>query len=37
MGGAITADGQRIRTETTHFSLFGVTLLRSGGVTISGG
>jgi hypothetical protein len=37
MGGSVTADGQRVRTETTHFSLFGLTLRRSGGVTVSGG
>ena len=37
MGGSLTADGERIRTETTHFSLFGLTLFRSGGITTSGG
>ena len=37
MGGTLTADGQRIRTETDHFSIFGLTLFRSGGVTVSGG
>lgn len=37
MGGAVTADGLRVRTETDHFSIFGLTLFRSGGVTVSGG
>ena len=37
MGGSVTEDGLRVRTETTHFSLFGLTLRRSGGVTVSGG
>ena len=37
MGGTLTADGQRVRTETTHFSLYGLTAKRSGGVTVSGG
>jgi hypothetical protein len=38
VGAALTADGLRISTTTSHFSLYGVgSLFRSGGVTVSGG
>jgi hypothetical protein len=38
MGASLTADGLRIRTTTSHFSLYGAgSVLRSGGVTVSGG
>ena len=37
MGGLLTADGARVATQTTHFSIFGASSLSSGGVTTSGG
>ena len=38
MGASLTADGLRMSTTTSHFSLYGVgRIFRSGGVTVSGG
>lgn len=37
MGGGQTADGQRLRTETGHFSTFGTMEPRGDGVLLSGG
>jgi hypothetical protein len=38
MGATVTADGERLRANTDHFSLYGTgTVTRSGGVTVSGG
>ena len=38
MGSSLTADGLRISTTTSHFSIYGAgSLFRSGGVTVSGG
>ena len=37
MGGTPTADGQRLRTLTDHFSTYGTTDARGGGIYTSGG
>ena len=37
MGATVTADGQRLRTLTEHFSTYGTTELRGGGIVTSGG
>lgn len=37
MGGTVTADGQRLRTSTDHFSTYGTTDARSGAIATAGG
>lgn len=37
MGGAVTADGTRIKTQTDHFSTYGTTDDDGGGILVSGG
>lgn len=37
VGGTVTADGQRLRTLTDHFSTYGTTDARGGGMVTSGG
>lgn len=37
MGGTVTADGQRLRTTTDHFSTYGTTEARNGTFVTSGG
>lgn len=37
MGGTVTADGQRLRTTTSHFSTYGTTEARGGTMITSGG
>jgi hypothetical protein len=38
MGATVTADGQRLRTLTDHFSTYGTTdAARGGGIVTSGG
>jgi hypothetical protein len=37
MGGTVTADGQRLRTTTDHFSTYGTTDARGGTMITSGG
>ncbi|MBW3571401.1 MAG: hypothetical protein KY467_09860 [Gemmatimonadetes bacterium] len=37
MGGTVTADGLRLRTLTDHFSTYGTTEERGGGIVTSGG
>ncbi|HEX2081116.1 MAG TPA: hypothetical protein VHG08_25665 [Longimicrobium sp.] len=37
MGGSVTSDGQRLRTFTDHFSTYGTTEARGGGMVTSGG
>lgn len=37
MGASVTADGQRLRTLTDHFSTYGTTDDRSGALAVSGG
>lgn len=37
MGATVTADGQRLRTLTDHFSTYGTTDARGGGLYTSGG
>jgi hypothetical protein len=37
MGGTVTADGERLSTTTDHFSVYGTTEERGGGITVSGG
>lgn len=37
MGGTVTADGLRLRTLTDHFSTYGTTDQRGGGIYTSGG
>jgi hypothetical protein len=37
MGATVTADGQRLRTLTDHFSTYGTTEQRGGGIVTSGG
>lgn len=37
IGGTITADGQRLRTSTTHFSTYGTTDARGGGTMLTSG
>lgn len=37
MGATVTADGQRLRTSTGHFSEYGTTDQRGGAVVVSGG
>jgi hypothetical protein len=37
VGGAVTADGQRLRTSTDHFSTYGTTDARGGGTMLTSG
>lgn len=37
MGGEVTSDGERLRTTTDHFSTYGTTDARGGGLSASGG
>jgi hypothetical protein len=37
MGATVTADGKRLRTVTDHFSTYGTTENRGGGIVTSGG
>jgi hypothetical protein len=37
MGGTVTADGQRLRTSTDHFSTYGTTDARGGGTMLTSG
>jgi hypothetical protein len=37
MGASVTADGMRLRTLTDHFSTYGTTEARTGGMVTSGG
>ncbi|WP_325312076.1 hypothetical protein [Longimicrobium sp.] len=37
MGGTVSADGTQILTQTPHFSEYGVTAERGGGMSVSGG
>jgi hypothetical protein len=37
VGGTVTADGQRLRTTTDHFSTYGTTEARNGAIATSGG
>lgn len=37
VGGAVTADGLRVRTETDHFSTYGTADARTGAIVVSGG
>jgi hypothetical protein len=37
MGASVTADGQRLRTLTEHFSTYGTTEARNGAIVVSGG
>lgn len=37
VGGTVTADGQRLRTTTDHFSTYGTAEARNGAIVVSGG